>query len=656
MLTKLPFNQNIARCLRFEHLESRIYLSCVADSPALAQNDVARTTEAVNCFAFDLYQRFEQEQGNLFLSPLSIAMALGMTYAGAAGQTAAQMEEVLHLGSEPGIHDSFRLLLESLDGEDQKFDLELANALWPQEDFPFHEDYIRGIEADYGGQSQSLDYSNTVQAADIINSWVEEQTQGRIQDLVEPADLLDTVMVLTNSIYFNAFWADPFDPQYTRSRPFFREDGEVINVPMMLHQSDFRYTEFDGFEVLEMPYEDEETSMVFLLPANGSSTDDLSPETLILVSDWLDSSPEKTKCMDVMLPKFKTTVSSDLEKVLEDMGMPLAFGSGAEFTLMTDEPVFIDQVLHKAYLEVNEQGTEAAAATSVIIKICFAAGTPVLTPDGEKPIEEIKVGDHVLSRNEHNVDGEVEPKLVEETFERHGETVSLHVAGQIICTTNEHLFYVREQGWTPASELRAGDILATDNGQWKQVEKTVPTGESETVYNFRVADHHTYFVGSESWGFAVWTHNCYVAEFTANHPFHFFIRDNSTSAVLFMGRITDPLQTDNELNPRVATREPLLGDTDGDDDVDFGDFLTLAHNFGSTEAAWEDGDFDGNGKVEFADFLVLAENFGKSRQPIAAPTLSPTSQAAETLPPVTISASDDLFERFDDELSLGNLL
>ena len=110
----------------------------------------------------------------------------------------------------------------------------------------------------------------------------------------------------------------------------------------------------------------------------------------------------------------------------------------------------------------------------------------------------------MLSRNEHNVEGEVEPKPVEETFERHGETLSLHVAGQIIRTTNEHPFYVRDQGWTAARELRAGDVLATDNGRWKEVEKTVPTGESETVFNFRVADHHTYFVGSKSWGFAVW--------------------------------------------------------------------------------------------------------------------------------------------------------
>lgn len=241
MRANLSFRQYFARPVSFEHLESRINLSCISDAPALAQDDVVRATKAVNCFAFDLFEHFEHEQGNLFLSPLSIATALAMTYAGAAGQTAAQMEERLHFGSEPGIHESFRLLLESLSGEDQGFELELANALWPQENFPFHEDFIRGIEADYGARSQSLDYSSPVQAADIINSWIEEKTRGRIQDLVEPADLLDAVMVLTNSIYLNAFWANPFDSQYTESRTFFREDGEDIDVPMMWHQSDFRY-------------------------------------------------------------------------------------------------------------------------------------------------------------------------------------------------------------------------------------------------------------------------------------------------------------------------------------------------------------------------------------------------------------------------------
>ena len=187
MLARFPISRGIGRQLQFEPLENRIVLSshgvgelCSPDSPVLSQSDAARATHAVNCFAYDLYEHFEREQGNLFLSPLSISTVLAMAYAGAGGETAAEMEEVLHLGREPGIHDSFRMLLQSL-GTNSAYELSLANAIWPQEGFPFHEEYIAQVDADYGGRATNLDYSQPDQAKDIINNWVEEQTSGRIQ-------------------------------------------------------------------------------------------------------------------------------------------------------------------------------------------------------------------------------------------------------------------------------------------------------------------------------------------------------------------------------------------------------------------------------------------------------------------------------------------
>lgn len=300
----------LARCrkadlrrLRFEDLEVRLNLSCVTDIIGDQQQEFARASAAVNCFAFDLYQHYLREDGNLFLSPLSIATALSMTYAGADGETAAEMEKVLHLGSEPGIHDSFRALLGSLGGEEELFELEVANALWPRVGFPFHNSYLHQMAEDYHGYTQSLDYSQPEEAARIVNDWVSGQTRGKIKDLMDPSKLSDVVMVLTNSIYFKAFWQGPFSPKSTENRAFTRSDGSTVTVPTMHYpagwtmkaSNEFRYTSFDGLEVLEMPFEDRKTSMVILVSAEGGS-ENLSPETLIDIMDWLDHSTPQPEC------------------------------------------------------------------------------------------------------------------------------------------------------------------------------------------------------------------------------------------------------------------------------------------------------------------------------------------------------------------------
>jgi len=504
--------------------------SVAAPEAALLTADAARAVEAINRFALDVYRRFQEAEGNLFLSPMSIATALAMTYAGARGETAAQMADVLHLGTEPGIHESFRALLDALDPADDSrlFDLDIANALWPQQGFPFRDEFLRLIESQYRGGSQDLDYVRDAEGArQIINAWVEQQTHDKIQDLIPPGVLDDlTRLVLTNAIYFKGQWAEEFDPDETRDRRFYLESGEVVDVPTMSLESEFRYCERDGFQVLEMPYKGEELSMVTLVR--------------------------------VRLPKFKTTVSSSLGNMLAGMGMPIAFApSRANFSGMADlqpgERLYIDKVLHKAFVEVNEEGTEAAAATAVLMGIgCFAAGTPVLTPDGEKPIEEIRPGDYVLSRHEGDVDGSIGGKPVEECFVRQGDVVEVRVGGRVVRTTQEHPFYVEGRGWTAAGDLRAGDRLATHDGRWVAVEGVVDTGRVETVYNMRVADYHTYFVGRGEWGFALWVHNSYFPvpkNFDADHPFHFLIRDNTTGTILFMGRITDPTEEENRVNP-----------------------------------------------------------------------------------------------------------
>jgi serpin B len=637
----------------------------VTDTIGDQQEEFARASAAVNCFAFDLYQHYLQEEGNLLLSPLSIATALAMAYAGADGETAVEMKQVLYLGAEPGVHDSFRALLDSLGGEEDLFELEVANALWPREGFPFHNSYFNQVAADYHGYAQPLDYRQPDEAAQIVNDWVSGQTRGKITDLIDPSNLSNAVMLLTNSIYFKAFWQGPFDPEYTEDRAFTLTDGSTVTVPTMHFPSgwtdaanEFRYTSFDGLEALEMPFKDRQTSMVIAVPEEGD-VQNLSPGTLIDLMDWLDHSAPQPDCeqLGVVLPKFETTVSSDLNDVLPGMGISSAFNPGAaDFSKMTDSNIWIGDVQHKATIEVNEQGTEAAAATSISFFLCFPAGTPVRTRDGDKPIEQIRAGDYVLSRSEFDHESEVRFQRVEETFEGHATLLQLQLGAQSIRTTAEHRFFARDRGWVSAAELVPGDALATDSDVWQSVEAIDIIEVAEPVFNFRVAEDHTYFVGEQAWGFAIWTHNCYEAPqppvFTVDRPFHYFIRDNTTRSLLFMGRVSDPTQLENDLKPTVATQELIPGDANGDNKVAFDDFLVLAENFARADATWEHGDFDRDGLEQFSDFLILAENFGQVREPAA---VSPNAPLAElcVLESSTseIQATDAILAGFDDVIS-----
>ena len=246
-----------------------------------------------------------------------------------------------------------------------------------------------------------------------------------------------------------------------------------------------------------------------------------------------------------------------------------------------------------------------------------------MTPDGPKPIEELKVGDEVLARNEHNVEGGIQPKRIEETFDGETHLLELRLQGQQIRTTKDHRFFVKDRGWTPAEDLKVGDLLVGSDSNFVELEAVSESSESERVYNFRVADYHTYFVGRPEWGFAVWTHNDYGGPaFNANRPFHFFIRDNTTSALLFMGRVDDPTQLDNELTPSVAR---IPGDSNGDGVFNSTDFLRV-FQIGKYEdgipsnATFDEGDWNGDGDFDSADLVhaFQAGHYSRSAESAAA--------------------------------------
>lgn len=591
------------RCLRIEPLEDRRLLSA------------NRAAEAINQFAYDVYEHMQNSEGNLFYSPLSVATALAMTYAGAAGQTAAEMEEVLHLGSEPGIHSSFADLLSVFATQSNtipNFDLEVANAIWPAMGLPIFSNFIDTIETDYSGHIQNLDYANNpALAADIINDWIEEQTHDKIQDMVQNLTP-DMAMVLTNAVYFKGLWDQPFDPRYTRDGEFTLASGEVINTPMMFTPVWASWHGIDGFSMVELPFAGGAASMVIVLPRSTNLTNDLTAEAFSQIDAWLESSKDYDQ-FQLWLPKFKTTVDTDLKQLLIGMGMPAAFGGGADFSAMTDAGVFIGKVYHKATIEVNEQGTEAAAATVVELPLCFAAGTPVMTPDGEKRIEELEAGDYVLARDEHNLEGPIEPRMVERLLHGEANIVEIHVGGQVIRTTAPHPFFVRGRGWTAAADIKVEDRLSTSHGDWIEVEKVLTTEAAEPVYNLRVAEYRTYFIGSRAWKFGIWTHNYYESGFRVNRPFHMIIRDNVTSTITFMGRIDDPTLLNNAVKPNATIVTPATGDFDGDGDVDGRDFLAWQRGYGTTTgAAQSDGDSNADGDVDAGDLATWQDSYGQT--------------------------------------------
>ena len=317
--------------------------------------------ESVNELAFDLYTTLSVEnEGNLFFSPYSISSALAMTYGGARGETAEQMDQVLHLGGQDATHPAFSYLRKKLNNiqEEEHVQLSIANALWPQKDYAFLPGSVALMRKFYGSEIHPVDYRTDAEGARRkINNWVEGQTNDRIQNLI-PEGMLDpmTRLVLANAIYFKGDWASQFKKENTSPSPFTIPDGSKVDVPMMSQTGDFKLARTDRLQALELPYEGRDLSMLILLPDPGEA----------LALQW-PADLEFTE-MEVMvqLPKFKIDSSFRLGNTLAALGMPLAFSPQADFSGMDgSKELSIGFVIHKAFVEVNEEGTEAAAATAV---------------------------------------------------------------------------------------------------------------------------------------------------------------------------------------------------------------------------------------------------------------------------------------------------
>ena len=346
-------------------------------SPEISQEDLALLVQGNTAFAFDLYQTLREQDGNLFYSPHSISMALAMTCAGARGLTEEQMAHTLHfLLDQDMLHPAFNWLDlelatrgEGAQGKDDDgFRLNVVNAIWGQKDYPFLPDFLDNLAHNYGAGLRILDFINeTEQSRLTINNWVSDQTEGRIEDLI-PQGAIDalTRLVLTNAIYFNAAWEYPFDENMTADGPFYLLDGTQVTLPMMTQTESFAYTFGEGYQALELRYDGGELSMVILLPDAGE---------FLAFEEALDAgrvyeiigSLQVTR-VALTMPGFEFDSKFSLAETLAEMGMPVAFSGAADFSGMTgSRDLFISDVVHKAFVSVDEAGTEAAAATAVIM-------------------------------------------------------------------------------------------------------------------------------------------------------------------------------------------------------------------------------------------------------------------------------------------------
>lgn len=341
-----------------------------------AQPSLDRQVAGNTAFAMDLYFQLRGQEGNLFFSPYSISSALAMSYAGARGNTAAEMEKALHFtGGHQGTHPAFAALQDRLNQVQDAGHVELAvaNSLWPQEGYPFLPEFLALVKIRYDAEIMPLDFAaDTEGARKTINRWVEEETREKIRDLIAPGNLAPLVrLVLVNAIYFKGNWAKQFKPEQTAPGDFFVSSDTAVKVPMMAQTHRFPHAEFDDFQILQLPYEGNDLSMLVVLPRERGGLwrveDRLTPEHL---RQWRERLVERE--VRVILPKFKMTWGASLlNGPLQALGMVDAFSeTKADFSGMDGRPdwLYVGLVLHKAFVEVNEEGTEAAAATAVTMK------------------------------------------------------------------------------------------------------------------------------------------------------------------------------------------------------------------------------------------------------------------------------------------------
>ncbi len=349
---------------------------------------------ANNAFAFDMYGNLKNNSENVFFSPYSIFTAMAMCYDGAEGSTKEQMANVFYFPLNKNVLEmSFGEMIATTNSKSdyyglESYELETANALWINEFYPIKEQYISSVEDHFYGNARSMDFAgNPGGSKDTINKWVEEKTNDKISNII-PDGMINknTRLIITNAVYFNGKWKYEFDEDYTSEREFYPSEDETILAETMFIQKHFNYGERSGAKILELPYKGNDLTMYVVLPDNNDIKN-FEADFSVREYEKLKSKIDSEYDVKVWIPKFKFETKTELSNSLQEMGVTDAFGP-ANFSGISDKDLVISEVIHKAFVDVQEQGTEAAAATAVEFEIDDAMG-----PEPEQKIREFKA-DH----------------------------------------------------------------------------------------------------------------------------------------------------------------------------------------------------------------------------------------------------------------------
>jgi len=348
-----------------------MFLSMLSAAPSLAQMNKPperEAAEAIDAFGFNLLRFLQKSQPdqNIVISPLSISLALGMTYNGADGDTAEAMRRVLVLpGDKPEqANIGYAKLMAVLAEADPEVALQIANSIWVNNRIELAAGFSERVRASFVARIDRLDFTDP-QAVRTINAWVAEQTKDKIKTILDRLTG-DDLVVLVNAVYFKGKWSLPFDPQRTQEKNFNLMDGGAKKASFMIRRDTFPYYEEPGFAAVRLPYGNRQFSMVVLLPDKAETIESFG-EKLNFQDWWAWQRRFTRRPGTVELPRFTNEYSVGLKEALTTLGMGVAFSGGADFSRMVSGPAFISLVVHKTFIEVNEEGTEAAAATAVVV-------------------------------------------------------------------------------------------------------------------------------------------------------------------------------------------------------------------------------------------------------------------------------------------------
>jgi serpin B len=344
-----------------------------------------RLVSSSTSFGFNLFDRLAKQDPNknIFISPSSVAIALSMTYNGASGETQEAIAKALELQNIKidEINDYNRNIQELLANGDTNVELNIANSLWARKDIALEQTFLNKVKEFYQAEISNLDFKDS-NAANTINAWVKKNTKDKIDKIVDRIEP-DSMLFLINAVYFKGKWEAPFEKSLTKPQPFTLADGTKIQHPAMSRSGEYRYYEAPTFQAISLPYGTGRFSMEIFLPKAKSNL--LEFQKQLTAKNWQEWSTKFTRKEGlIQLPRFKVEYETSLKSALQNMGMAIAFDADkADFRNLSTVKAFIGEVKHKTFVEVNEEGTEAAAATSIEMKVTSAS------PSEETPFQMI---------------------------------------------------------------------------------------------------------------------------------------------------------------------------------------------------------------------------------------------------------------------------